>query len=98
MAAPIKPMYRANLNQCPKCKGTLVLVEKTVSIIDVNEAGIPVHTPLADDDIDIKYVCGECGTVYDVEKDGMHYMIKRTTKKVVRENKNKIDMFNPFYN
>lgn len=99
MNIPIKPMFRLNLNQCPKCHGTLVLIEKTLSVIDVNEAGIPTNTSLTDDEVEVSYLCSKCGLVYEVEKEGMHYIIKRSTKKIVRENKIKkqMDGFNPFY-
>lgn len=94
MAVPILPIHRLNLNQCPNCEGTMVLVEKTISFINVDKNGIPDNNVLSDDEINIKYVCTQCSRVYDVDKQGMHYMIKRTTRPLHKE---EIKEFNPFY-
>ena len=94
MKVPIIPIHRLNLNQCPWCEGVMVLVEKTISITDVNEIGIPDTSVLSDDEVDIKYVCTQCSRVYDVEKQGIHYSIKRSTRPLHKE---EIKEFNPFY-
>ena len=88
MNIPIHPIHRLGLNQCPKCEGILVLVEKR---------GIPKSNNL-DDEVEIKLICTECKSVYDADKEGMHYLIKRSSKKLVKEKKSKrMKDFNPFY-
>jgi uncharacterized protein YbaR (Trm112 family) len=61
MNIPIHPIHRLGLNQCPKCEGILVLVEKR---------GIPKSNNL-DDEVEIKLICTECKSVYDADKEGM---------------------------
>ena len=97
MNIPIHPIHRLGLNQCPKCEGILVLVEKSISMMDLDKRGIPKTNNL-DDEIEIKLICTECKSVYDADKEGMHYLIKRSSKKLVKEKKSKkMKDFNPFY-
>lgn len=84
------------LNQCPYCMGELVLVEEERSITQLNARGIPkTQSILNDITTEVKLVCCDCGKDYDAEKEGMHYIIKRTLPKIKREKR--IKDFNPFY-
>ena len=97
MNIPIRPIHRLGLNQCPACEGLLVLVEKSISMIDLDKRGIPKQSSL-DEEIELKLICTECGNVYDAEKEGMHYLVKRSSKKLIKEKKSKkMKDFNPFY-
>ncbi len=90
---PITPLKHLDLNQCPKCEGTMVLLEKETSTIFLNSKGIPDYTDNLDSIVELKLVCTNCGNVYDAEKEGIYYRIKRSTKKISKPMKD----YNPFY-
>lgn len=82
-----------NENECPKCRGKLVLVSVEKSLTQINKDGLPIIDNDIDDEIDINLTCKKCGEIYDTEKHGMYFRIKKElpiiSNPVIKE-------FNPF--
>lgn len=86
----IKPFIFLKPNQCPKCRGKLVLVEEESYISKIDSKGLPITT---DSYVEQRLVCSKCGAEYEPEKKGMVFQIKSSLPPVpviVKE-------FNPFY-
>lgn len=96
MSVPISPVYHVDENQCPECKGSMVLMEKSIIAHNTNEMGMLIIDPNEVEEVELKYVCTNCGSVYDVEKDGACYHIARTTPRINKKEQ-KMKDFNPFY-
>lgn len=80
-------------NECPKCRGKLVLVSVEKSITQLNKDGLPIiNTNIDDDEIDINLVCKKCGDIYDVEKKGMYFKVKKDLPEINPT----LEEFNPF--
>lgn len=82
-----------NENECPKCRGRLVLVSVEKSLTQLNKDGLPIINSDIDDEIDACLVCKKCGESYDVEKKGMYFRVKRELPEI---NTPTIEEFNPF--
>ena len=82
-----------NENECPKCRGKLVLVSVEKSVTQLNKDGLPIINADIDDEIDACLTCKKCGEVYDVDKKGMYFKIKKTLPEL---NQPTIKEFNPF--
>lgn len=82
-----------NENECPKCRGRLVLVSVEKSLTQLNKDGLPIINGDIDDEIDACLVCKKCGESYDVEKKGMYFRVKRDLPEI---NTQTIEEFNPF--
>lgn len=82
-----------NENECPKCRGRLVLVSVEKSLTQLNKDGLPIINGDIDDEIDACLICKKCGESYDVEKKGMYFRVKRDLPEI---NTPTIEEFNPF--
>ena len=82
-----------NENQCPKCAGRLVLVSVEKSLTQLNKDGLPVISGDIDDEIDVSLTCKKCGEIYDVEKRGMYFRVKRDLPIISNPT---LQEFNPF--
>lgn len=82
-----------NENECPKCRGKLVLVTVEKSVTQLNKDGLPVISGNIDDEIEACLSCKKCGETYDVEKKGMYFKIK---KELIPLNNPSLEDFNPF--
>lgn len=82
-----------NENECPKCRGRLVLVSVEKSLTQLNKDGLPIIDRDIDDEIEMYLVCKKCGESYDVEKKGMYFKIKRDLPVI---NNPALEDFNPF--
>lgn len=80
-------------NECPKCRGRLVLVTIERSVTPINKNGSPIITQDIDDEIEACLTCKKCGETYDVEKRGMYFQIKRELPVI---NIPSLKDFNPF--
>lgn len=66
-----------NENECPKCRGKLVLVSVEKSLTQINKDGLPIIDNNIDDEIDVCLTCKKCGESYDVEKKGIYFRVKK---------------------
>lgn len=82
-----------NENECPKCRGRLVLVSVEKSLTQLNKDGLPIIDRDIDDEVEMYLVCKKCGESYDVEKKGMYFKIKRDLPVI---NNPALEDFNPF--
>lgn len=82
-----------NENECPKCRGRLVLVSVEKSLTQLNKDGLPIIDRDIDDEVEMYLVCKKCGESYDVEKKGMYFKIKRDLPAI---NNPALEDFNPF--
>lgn len=82
-----------NENECPKCRGKLVLISVEKSKTQLNKDGLPLINTDIDDEIDVCLTCKKCGESYDVDKKGMYFRIK---KELPVLNNPVIEEFNPF--
>lgn len=82
-----------NENECPKCRGKLVLLSVEKSITQLNKDGFPIISGDIDDEIDACLVCKKCKETYDVEKKGMYFRVKRELPVI---NTPSLEDFNPF--
>ena len=82
-----------NENECPKCRGKLVLISVEKSQTQLNKDGLPIINADIDDEIDVCLVCKKCGESYDVEKKGMYFKVKKELPAI---NNQAMDEFNPF--
>lgn len=82
-----------NENECPKCRGKLVLITFEKSLTQLNKDGLPIITGDIDDNIEICLSCKKCGETYDVEKKGMYFKIKKELPVI---NNQSLKDFNPF--
>lgn len=82
-----------NENECPKCRGKLILFSVERSLTQLNKDGLPIINNDIDDDIDISLVCNKCGESYEVEKKGMYFKIKKELPVI---NNPSLEDFNPF--
>lgn len=82
-----------NENECPKCRGKLILVSVERSITQLNKDGLPILSGNIDDDIDTCLVCKKCKETYEVEKRGMYFRIKKDLPPL---NNPSLEDFNPF--
>ena len=82
-----------NENECPKCRGRLVLISVETSITQLNKDGLPVINSDIDDEIDVCLTCKKCGETYDVEKKGMYFRVKKELPVI---NNPSLEDFNPF--
>ena len=82
-----------NENECPKCRGRLVLVSVEKSLTQLNKDGLPIINQDIDDEIDINLTCKKCGEIYDVEKKGIYFKIKKELPVI---NNPSLEEFNPF--
>lgn len=82
-----------NENECPKCRGKLVLISIEKSLTQINKDGLPLIDGDIDDEIDVCLTCKKCGETYDVEKKGMYFKVKKTLPII---NNPSLDDFNPF--
>jgi uncharacterized protein YbaR (Trm112 family) len=80
-------------NECPKCRGKLVMVSVEKSITPINKDGIPMITQDIDDEIEVCLTCKKCGETYDVERRGLYFGIKRELPII---NNHTLEEFNPF--
>lgn len=82
-----------NENECPQCRGKLVLVTVEKCLTQINKDGLPVITGDIDDEIDANLVCKKCGETYEVEKRGMYFKVKKELPVI---NTPVLEDFNPF--
>lgn len=82
-----------NENECPKCRGKLVLISVEKSLTQLNKDGLPIISGDIDDEIDVNLACKKCGETYEVEKKGMYFKVKRDLPLI--NNPSLVD-FNPF--
>lgn len=82
-----------NENECPKCRGRLVLVSIEKSLTQLNKDGLPIIDGNIDDEIDACLTCKKCGETYEVEKKGMYFRIKKDLPII---NTPTLEEFNPF--
>lgn len=82
-----------NENECPKCRGKLVLVSVEKSLTQLNKDGFPIIDGDIDDEIEACLTCKKCGETYDVEKKGMYFRVKRELPII---NSPILEDFNPF--
>ena len=80
-------------NECPKCRGRLVLVSIEKSLTQLNKDGLPVFNGDIDDEIEACLTCKKCGETYDVEKKGMYFRVKKELPPI---NLPSLEDFNPF--
>ncbi len=80
-------------NECPKCRGKLVLITVEKSLTQINKDGLPIIDGDIDDEIDACLICKKCGESYDIEKKGMYFKIKRELPII---NSPVLEDFNPF--
>ena len=80
-------------NECPKCRGKLVLITVEKSLTQINKDGLPIIDGDIDDEIDACLICKKCGESYDIEKKGMYFKIKRELPII---NSPILEDFNPF--
>ena len=80
-------------NECPKCRGKLVLISVEKSVTPLNKDGIPVITSDIDDDIEVCLACKKCGETYEAEKKGMYFTVKKDLPAL---NNPSLKDFNPF--
>ena len=90
MSKMIKPFTYLKPNQCPKCRGKLMLVEEESYAARLDSKGLPVG---GDTYIEQKLVCCRCGAEYEAEKKGMYFHIAPTLPQIPVIVKD----FNPFY-
>lgn len=82
-----------NENECPKCRGKLVLITFEKSLTQLNKDGLPIITGDIDDEIEVCLSCKKCGETYDVDKKGMYFKIKKELPVI---NNQLLKDFNPF--
>lgn len=83
-----------NENECPKCRGKLVLISVEKSLTQINKDGLPIiDRDDIDDEIDVNLTCKRCGEIYEVEKRGMYFRVKRDLPII---NNPSLQDFNPF--
>lgn len=82
-----------NENECPKCRGRLVLISVEKSLTQLNKDGLPIINEDIDDEIDVNLTCKRCGEIYDVEKRGMYFKVKKELPII---NSPSLEEFNPF--
>lgn len=82
-----------NENECPKCRGRLVLISVEKSLTQLNKDGLPIINEDIDDEIDVNLTCKRCGEIYDVEKKGMYFKVKKELPVI---NNPALEEFNPF--
>ena len=82
-----------NENECPKCRGKLVLISVEKSLTQINKDGLPIIDGDIDDEIDVCLICKNCNEVYEVEKKGMYFKVKKDLPQI---NNSSLDDFNPF--
>lgn len=82
-----------NENECPKCRGKLILISIEKSITQLNKDGLPIIERNIDDEIDICLTCKKCGETYETEKRGMYFKIKKELPII---NNQSLKEFNPF--
>lgn len=82
-----------NENECPKCRGRLVLISVEKSLTQLNKDGFPIINGDIDDEIEACLTCKKCGETYDVEKKGMYFKVKRELPII---NTPTLEDFNPF--
>ena len=82
-----------NENECPKCRGRLVLVSIEKSLTQLDKDGIPFIDRDIDDEIEAYLKCKKCKETYEVEKKGMYFKVKRDLPII---NNNALEEFNPF--
>ena len=80
-------------NECPKCRGRLVLVSVEKSVTQLNKDGLPIISNDIDDEIDVCLSCKRCGETYDAEKKGMYFKVKKELPVI---NNPALEEFNPF--
>lgn len=80
-------------NECPKCRGRLVLVSIEKSLTPLNKNGLPLINGDIDDEIEACLMCKKCKETYEVEKRGMYFKIKRDLPII---NSQALEEFNPF--
>lgn len=90
MSKMIKPFTYLKPNQCPACRGKLMLVEEESYAARLDSKGLPIG---GDTYVEQRLVCTKCGSEYDCEKNGIVYQIapKLPPIPVI------IKDFNPFY-
>lgn len=86
----IKPFTYLKPNQCPNCKGKLVLVEQESYTAKLDSKGLPIDGISC---VDQRLVCTKCGNEYECEKKGMLYQIAPLLPPIPVIMKD----FNPFY-
>ena len=82
-----------NENECPKCRGRLVLISVERSLTQLNKDGLPIINGDIDDEIETCLTCKKCGEVYEVEKKGMYFRVKKELPII---NNPSLEDFNPF--
>lgn len=82
-----------NENECPKCRGKLVMISIEKSVTQLNKDGVPIISNDIDDEIDVCLSCKRCGETYDVEKKGMYFKVKKDLPVI---NNPALEEFNPF--
>lgn len=82
-----------NENECPKCRGKLVLISVEKSLTQINKDGLPIINGDIDDEIEAYLTCKKCGETYDVEKKGMYFRVKKELPVI---NNPLLEDFNPF--
>lgn len=80
-------------NECPKCRGRLVLVSVEKSLTQLNKDGMPIISNDIDDEIEVNLICKKCGESYDVEKRGLYFKVKKDLPVI---NNPSLEEFNPF--
>ena len=90
MKKKIKPIIILDNNQCPKCRGRLMLVEEESYVAMLDKKGLPIG---GEEYVDQRLVCKDCGESYKAEKKGMFYQIASTLPQIPVIAKD----YNPFY-
>ena len=86
----IKPFEFLRNNQCPKCKGKLVLVETENYVAELDGKGTIIDSITT---VKSTLRCTKCNHTYDAEKKGMCYHIALTLPEIPVI----VQDYNPFY-
>lgn len=89
-----KLMVKMKLNQCPICGGELILTEVEKTTFPLDDNGIRENY-FDQDYYEVYLKCSECDRVYDADKKGEHFFIRRTLP-IVKKQQTGVLSFNPF--
>lgn len=87
----IEPFIYYGPGRCPKCCGTLVVADSEISVMELNQDGVPVSYD--DTNIRCEAVCLECGNRIEMIrwKSGYIPYSKKRLKRLLMEAKLEVD-------
>ena len=92
----IRPIMFVPDGVCPRCMSNLTIYESEIVELQLDDEGYPINH-------DIKYYriygkCPNCGSDFQIEKDGMHYSIYSKLSDTIKKGKEEyqIEKSNPF--